>query len=212
MTEPRPPRPLAFVDLETTCLDRRHRRAWDVAVIRRELDGTETEWSAFVWDVDLERAKREALDIGRFYERHPAYARQNYTFETQPSFGEGFVAQELAQLLEGCTWVGIVPSFDEDTVFRMLDRHGLIADDQDDPPWHHAMLDVSTFAAGRIGVPPPHDHKGISVALGVDPAAYAEHTALGDARWARDYFDAAVAAGLDWQAAAWAAERAGRTP
>jgi hypothetical protein len=37
---------------------------------------------------------------------------------------------------------------------------------------------------------PPWDSEVLSRAVGVDPNAYERHTALGDARWARDIYDA----------------------
>lgn len=63
------PVPLCFADTETT--DIGHRRLpWEIAVIRREPDGTRREYHAFV-AVDLSDASPFALKVGRFYDRHP---------------------------------------------------------------------------------------------------------------------------------------------
>jgi hypothetical protein len=49
-----------------------------------------------------------------------------------------------------------------------------------------------TFDWSRLA--PPWNSNDLSRGLGIDPDAYERHTALGDARWVRDQYDAMMAA------------------
>ena len=64
--------PIVFLDTETTSL-RHDRRAWEIAMIRREVDGTEAETHLFV-DVSIANADQRALAIGGYFDRHPKHA------------------------------------------------------------------------------------------------------------------------------------------
>lgn len=63
------PAPLCFLDTETTGVHL-GRQVWEVAMIRRDVDGVETERS-FLVECDLSAADVRGLNVGRFYERHP---------------------------------------------------------------------------------------------------------------------------------------------
>jgi hypothetical protein len=66
------PRPLVFLDTETTHLHPRLRRPWEIAMIRRPaLPNNADRITMMITDVDLSDADPESLKIGRFYERHP---------------------------------------------------------------------------------------------------------------------------------------------
>src|SRR5438477_49568 len=47
-----------------------HRKAWEIAMIRRDFDGTEQTCSIFV-RINLATADPHGLTIGRFFDRHP---------------------------------------------------------------------------------------------------------------------------------------------
>lgn len=178
--------PLAFVDCETTGLHP-NRRAWEVAIIRREPDGSETEYVTFVEDVDLSTAELKGLQVGRFYDRHPLYngevahggllttARAARTLNI-----ESLVAYDVERFTRNATIIGAVPSFDTETFSGMLRRHNLI------PAWHHRLRCVESLTAGFLG----RDVGGLAdcaAALSIEhPHA---HTALGDARTARAIWD-----------------------
>lgn len=187
------PAPLAFVDTET---DGVHpgRKLWEVAIVRREPDGTETEWETFV-DIDLSTADPFGLRVGRFYQRHPLGRELSGTPDTWdppdplPSRVDD-VAHRVAQLTHGAHLIGAVPNFDTEVLDQLLREHGLL------PAWHYHLVDVENLAVGylaRRGEPmaPPWSSEGLSGALGVPVASEQErHTAMGDVRWAMRMYDA----------------------
>jgi DNA polymerase III epsilon subunit-like protein len=195
-----PARPLVFVDTETTSLNRRTRRAWDVGYIIRRPGEADVEKQFFI-EVDLEHADPFSLKIGHFYERHPnpfhlpgkGHHGELLLAAGEILLGESAAACGIAQDFKDAILVGAVPSFDEETLANLLLDNWLI------PTWHYQLVDVETLAAGRLvarGEPatPPWSSDALSIRMGLDPNNYERHTALGDARWARDLFDAAMTA------------------
>jgi DNA polymerase III epsilon subunit-like protein len=184
---------LVFVDTETTSL-RPDRRAWEVALIVRTPGEPDAE---FVWMVHvdgghLSNADLYALRVGRFHDRHPA-AFAGLADGPPPADTEWRVAREVERLTRGAHLVGAVPNFDAEVLAAMLRRHGLL------PAWHYHLIDVEALAVGylagatdsQFSVPLPWSSEELSRAVGVEPAPpEVRHTALGDARWARDVFDA----------------------
>lgn len=177
---------LAFVDTETTGLSEA-RRPWEIAIIRREPDGTTEEWSAFV-RVSLDSAEPDALRVGRYADR----------FDHAEAITPRQAAGIVHELTAGAVLVGSNVQFDAHTLGRLLRAHGIM------PAWHYRPLCVATLAAGllassggtwgdghRLDV-----HTGrfssyrVSRALGVEPpAADVAHTAMGDAEWTMRLFD-----------------------
>lgn len=187
--------PIVFVDLETDGLREPWlpggRRIWELGVIRREADGSETEYQRFIrlddLQPDLERS-REALEIGSFHRRHP---------ELNPAApADGLCTYlEAAELLAKLTadqplWVGVVPYFDASSVLHLLHTTGVLPADAPDVPWDFRLVCAVTLAMGRSGASPTAPAAEISLALGIDQAAYQIHSALEDARWTRDLYDA----------------------
>lgn len=189
--------PLAFVDCEATGVHP-ERRAWEIAVIRREVDGREKEDVWQVSDIDLSQADPFGLNVGRFYERHTHYSGRPHGVS---SFPEHTVARFVEQATRGAHLVGLVPSFDAETLDPMLRRHQLV------PAWHYHLIDVEAMAVGwlngrhamaeygatdpRLPIRPPYKSDDLSLMCGVQPPVDDErHTALGDARWAMRWFDA----------------------
>lgn len=176
---PMPPevRTLTFVDVETTHLDRDLRRAWEVALIVREPFAADVEhcWQIRTEDLDLDRANPASLDIGRFAHRH-----HNAT-----AHPEAHVAARMhAETGNRAVLVGAIPSFDEHTLWRMLTRHGHI------PTWHHRICDVEAMARAVLGWPAAAGSLGeLAAALGLDVDPGQRHSALYDARTARDVYD-----------------------
>jgi DNA polymerase III epsilon subunit-like protein len=194
---------ICFIDTETTSL-RPDRRAWDVALIVRE-DGEDVEhqWYVDGEDIDLGNADPFALKIGHFYERHPnAATGERFTSGTDP---ERFVLQRVELLTRGGHLVGAVPNFDAEVLGTRMRTHGLL------PSWHYHLVDVETLMVGWLmrkkqqlqaeepavdyGDFPslPWKSEDLSRAVGVEaPSGEDRHTALGDARWCRDMFDAVM--------------------
>jgi DNA polymerase III epsilon subunit-like protein len=189
---------LAFVDVESTGLDPFLHSVWEIAVIFREGD-LDTE-HVFHIEPDLTNAHPKALEINRYHERTSA---PGWKWGTPAN-----VAERVQGLLRDTILVGSNPSFDAAMISAFIGRH------HPNPkiktaPWYHHTLDIATLAAGyRFGQAAsgayggdftfPADYPQVpfrsydmSRAVGVEPPAKdVAHTALGDAAWARDVYDA----------------------
>jgi len=158
---------LCFIDTETTGLDRRRRRIWDFACIVREEGQADVEHQFFI-EVSLRNADPFGLNIGHFWERYPGWQ----------------VAGHDTSLTTGATWVGAVPSFDEESCEALLHRAGRF------PRWDYHLVDVETAAAALAGISPPWKNDVVNLAYNIQVAPEDRHTALGDARACRDLYDA----------------------
>ena len=200
--------PIAFVDCETTHLDAEIGDAWEVAVILREFDDNEPTDTEYAWQIrpNLATADPEALKIGRYLERFavPVPAEAAWTgYDGGPilPMTRKEAVEAIMTVLRGAILVGSNPGFD-DRFLRKLCGPG-------SAQWHYRPIDIATLAAGRklgmieltrrFGVQPlpsdeirwPFSSRDLSRWTGVEPpTADVAHTALGDARWARDVFDA----------------------
>lgn len=206
--------PLVFLDTETTGLHP-GREAWEIAMIRREPDGSELTRAFFVQlrDLDMATADPFALSIGKFYDRHPAYTQVEtidfFDDDDSPELGEIPVmlpacraAALVANFTRGAHIVGAVPNFDTETLDRLLRRHNNL------PGWHYHLVDVENLAVGYIarasesttetdifesghGDPPspPWSSRELGDMLNVFQDETTLHTALGDARWALRMYD-----------------------
>lgn len=173
---------LAFVDTETTGLDPDRHEVWEVGLILRDDHHADTEYQ---WQlpVDLGRADAEALAVGGYYERWSAdLAHHPWDF-----------AGDFARLTHGAVFVGANPSFDTAFLTRLLRASRAC------PGWHYRPVCVTTLSAGWLAhdpdsmpMPPPWSSNEISAFVGVDSERFDRHTALGDARWARDIYDAVM--------------------
>lgn len=197
--------PLAFVDCETTGVHP-GRRPWEIAVIRREPDGGEHATLIQIADIDLSEADLFGLRVGRFYERHWSYG--GIEDDSTHYVSERHAATLVEQLTRGAHLVGAVPNFDAETFAAMLRRHRLV------PAWHYHLIDVETLAVGYLnatirGYAPsdplvvehsavlglPWRSDDLSRACGVEPPSEEDrHTALGDALWAKRWYDALIGA------------------
>ncbi|MFF4552773.1 hypothetical protein [Streptomyces sp. NPDC001422] len=189
--------PIAFVDTETTHLDAEIGDAWEVAIILREFEDQESTDTEYVWQFtpDLTVADPESLRIGRFYERFqvPTTREAAYTecVPMLPMLRKAAVTS-VVNLLSGAILVGSNPGFDDRFLRKLLGPGSA--------QWHYRPYDIVQLAAAKVGVekagPLPWSSYDLSRAVGVEPPAKdAAHTALGDARWARDVFDAVMGGG-----------------
>lgn len=190
---------LAFADTETPHLNPRGRVPWEIAIIRRRPDGTETE---HVWQVrpDLATADPVSLRFGRYGERFivPDDAEASGAHPDHPiiRMTREQVATAISNVLDGAVIVGSNAQFDANWIGELLNRHDI------EPNWHYRPVCVATRAEGYLTAIDPEwvaeqSAKGpissyaLSRRLGVEPPAKdVAHTALGDARWHKALYDA----------------------
>lgn len=207
---------LAFVDTETTGLDVRRHDAWEIAVILRGPADQDTEL-LFQVRTNLRNADPKALEIGGHAERFQvpdgAFAVSlptKHTAAATPITERELMAQ-LMDTLDTAVLVGSNPAFDDRFLTKMFHGAGI------DPGWHYRTVDVATLAAGHLygqahALTKQHwdpsyygrvdemlkdgwKSRELSELMGVEPPRPGvAHTALGDARWARDVYDAVTQA------------------
>ncbi|MFG2963551.1 hypothetical protein ACGFZS_09705 [Streptomyces sp. NPDC048288] len=186
---------IAFADVETTHLSAEIGEAWEVAVILREFEDDQHMDTEYVWEfsIDPETVDPEALAVGRWHDRHQLPARTTAAAFTGtiPAviMSRAEAVEAITRVLSGAVLVGSNPAFD-DRFLRKLVGPG-------NAQWHYRPYDIVQLAAAKIGAqqagPLPWPTHAMSRAVGVEPPSKdAAHTALGDARWARDVHDAAM--------------------
>lgn len=195
------PAPLCFIDTETTSLDRYTREVWEVAMVRREPDGAQTEYETMISAVDLSQASPVSLKIGRFYDRYDmAYATELGRYAVSSRYeGASEVARHVERMTRGAHLVGAVPSFEDTSLAPLLKRYQLA------PAWHYHLVCIENVLAGYFGVVPPYSSDELSMRIGVDPTQFERHTAMGDVRWVMAQWDM-------WQTAVVSERRNGERP
>jgi DNA polymerase III epsilon subunit-like protein len=197
-TQPR----LVFIDTETTGLSDRA-EVWEIGAIERSPGAADVEYA---WQIrpTLIDAEPTGLRIGRYYKRSKLVRHQpgdafqlvhpDYDYDTP---GESYqadaiermtiarsVASEPAMMIDGAYLVGAVPWFDERKLQKFMAMYGQCATN------HYHLIDVETLAAGALKMPPPWDFDKVLAAYNLTYDEADRHTALGDARMARDLYDA----------------------
>lgn len=173
---------LVFIDTETTSL-RHDRRAWEIALIVRRAGRPDEEELFYVDsdDLDLGNADLMSLRVGGFHDRHPDLVDVE-TF----AYPEMSVLLDVERVTRGAFLVGAVPNFDAEVLGARMRARGIC------PSWHYHLVDVETLAAGHRGFRPPWGFDDILAAYGLAYDETDRHTALGDARMARDLYDAVL--------------------
>lgn len=192
--------PIIFCDTETTSLSAEDGEIWEFAGIRREPDGTETQLE-FQIECDLGKADPASLNIGRYYERFGLKGYWDPSIDDKGNFirlPEGEVvsskfdaAKLISDFTRGATLIGNVISFDSERMERLLRGWNQC------PGWHYHVIDLEPVIAGYAlarGVPfdLPYKSSELSKWVGVEPPKEGKglHTALGDALWVKEMWDA----------------------
>jgi hypothetical protein len=186
-----------IVDCETTSLFPDYATGagviWELAFIERD-SGAERLWRM---QPDVKLADQKALEVGRFRERTSLMGHA-----TAWSGGGDIwdladgapllwswppdLAPHVASLLDDVTLIAANPAFDAGFLAAFLNHHGQAA------TWHYRLRDIGSMAwawlqAGRL----PHHLAApamdagtddFAAELGVDPAGFERHSALGDCR------------------------------
>lgn len=184
--------PIVFVDTETTHLDLAVARPWEIAMIRRNPDGTEYSLHLMIGNVALAKADPKALAVGGFADRHgPDFTLGGHDW-VQESSAADLVSEFTAPSQDGqrVALVGSNPSYDAQVLAGMLRRHG------HEPQWDHHTHDLVTWTLATLAgsivdhSSMPERSYALSAAVGAEPPAPGvRHTALGDAEWVRRWWD-----------------------
>lgn len=187
---------ICFLDTETLGL---HPDApvWEFAAIRRFSDSD----SISGWD-SVRYGPHGAETYAHFTIQHdPAHwldgvadqfvadYRARYRWAT--AWGECLAAAEIHRITAGAQIVACNPVFDEPRLAKLLRRNGI------EPEWHYHPDDISSIVKGYLAArgelpDPPHKSEVLSTAVGVLPAAFERHTAMGDVLWTRAQWDAVM--------------------
>jgi hypothetical protein len=211
----RPIGPVMFVDHESTGLELPYlhggRRIWEYAHIARVPGRGEVRFHAFVKLADLpfDPADRNldsniaaALDKGGFWERHPEICGHHVPDAHLLSNDE--LADAIAEAFDlpgepRFAFAACNPHFDAGGLSHLLAVSGY----EDVAPWNYRLVCAQNLAAGRLRVPAGWNPQVMAKRLGLDPCDYRHHTAMGDALFVRDLYDAVMMHPLRRQARTW---------
>lgn len=175
---------LVFLDVETLGLNPAA-PIWEFAAIRREVNG------GFICDTKIElfiqHDPAHWLDDPEFPDSFKDDYRKRFDRET--ALPESAAADIIASYVKDKAVVhGSNPGFDMERIESLLSRNGIT------PGWHYHPIDVPTLVQGYLAAKnllpePPWKSDTLSAAVGVDPADYNRHTAMGDCAWTLAQYD-----------------------
>lgn len=169
--------PLTFLDAETTGLDAEDlAEPFELAWVFWD-EATQSWRERVLWlPVDLTTASEDALSKNRYYERVDECTK---LYGVSAEEGAKIVSRELTSK----QIAGANPAFDMRIIRRFLRKNSKKA------AWFYRPLDVTDYAAGFVGLTRPWNLDTAAKALGIPELPSGErHTALGDARLARDVY------------------------
>jgi DNA polymerase III epsilon subunit-like protein len=166
---------LVFLDTETTGLDPRRHELLEVGMIIRTDNQIGSDKTVhFSLNIDPTRADTKALEVNRYWDRVDELANIQVS--------ESFAENALMLWLQGAVIIGNNPQFDLRFIEAFLRE----------TPWHYHPVDLKALVAGRLGLgEPPWSTSDIAEQAQV-PIPENAHSALVDARWNRDLYDAVM--------------------
>ena len=150
-----------IVDIETTSLDVETCAILEVAAINMDT-GETWRFVPYVESQDLANAQPVSLSVNRYYERR-LFGEELGGADTRDAY------RKLAGMLGGNSLGGSNPRFDAAVLKRVIGE-----------VWHHRLPDLSSYAAGVLGLPIT-ELPGLSEVcelLGI--VNHEPHSALGD--------------------------------
>jgi hypothetical protein len=185
-----------WLDTETTSLDPRFRRPWEIAMIVRrpgERDSEPWQWFIHPADLDLPNANPDSLRIGGFWERHPNadFLADGGEPHSAPHLPGVYRLREVLPVIaretsDRAVICGSNPAFDMVTLEVAMLEAGIT------PGWHYHGEDVPSVARGWLlgrGLEAPRKSDDIARACGINPDDFDRHSALGDCRLFRALSD-----------------------
>lgn len=169
---------LCFVDCETSGLGPDD-EIWEFAGRRREPDGTVEECHLFIFH-DIKKPQHLPTSFFKDYR-----ARLPRLQDTTPRHIAATIIQRFTL---GAHLVGANPAFDAEKLGILLRAYDL------EPHWHYHLIDIEALILGYLTgagatVNPPWKSEDLSKKIGVDPANFERHTALGDVAWVEAQWD-----------------------
>lgn len=174
----------AFIDTETTGLDKTRYEMWELAILLKDRDeetgkwvGGDTEIHLMFGPEFLDEADSKALEISGYHARSeavglvPGMVYNVLTDAEHPAFSKD-IAQDIAEQLRGVSLVGANPAFDAKFITAYLRDFDI------EPTWHHRMIDVESMALQEFGLVKQIGLQAIAKRLEIDPGE--AHTAMGD--------------------------------
>jgi DNA polymerase III alpha subunit (gram-positive type) len=164
-------KPWASIDIETSGLDPHRNQVIEIGICG--MHGTE--WEASL-DFDMDRATSKALEVNGWGQRPfaPVQPVKDVLDRLTDWFGDGTLIVAAPAHFD----VGFL-----EALFREHNRQ---------PPWgHRNVIDIKSFACGRLGLLTNLRNSEIARLLDV-PDPDTAHTALGDAIYQADIFRALV--------------------
>ena len=167
------------VDCETSGLEAQH-VPLEVAAVALSGASAPIYFVPFAHGGVISSADRDALRVNRYFERG-VYRNESDPAETRAHY------VRLHEALTGAALAGSNPRFDAGMLSRVFANYNL-----EPEPWHYRLPDISSYAAGALGIHPgalPGLHT-VCQHLGVqngDP-----HSAMGDAVAAARCFDVLI--------------------
>ncbi len=175
--------PICFLDCEATGLGPDD-EVWEFAGRRRNPDGSTDELHLFI-EHDVRKAQHLPSSFYRDYlDRYP----ERPSIDRVSALG---ASRRIQKFTLGAHIIGAVPSFDTEKLAKMMRGFGF------EPKWNYHICDVENVIVGFLAgkgelMPPPWNSDVLSRAVGVDPARFARHTAMGDVDWVEAQWNAVM--------------------